>query len=104
MHRGLNRRINTKAPSSFFMTLTVLSFSQQGCMACAEQAPINRVVSTAFEIEIQEIDAVKNPEYIKKFRLRVTPTTIILKDGEVKERFEGIVHEEQLEDVLKKYQ
>jgi thioredoxin 1 len=36
--------------------------------------------------------------------LRVTPTTIILKDGEVKERFEGIVHEEQLEDALKKYQ
>jgi hypothetical protein len=33
----------------------------------------------------------------------VTPTVIIEKDGVVKERFEGVVHREQLEGAIKKY-
>jgi thioredoxin 1 len=85
------------------MTVTVLSFSQQGCMACAEQAPINKAVSNSLGIQIEEIDAIKNPDMIKKFGLRVTPTTIIIRDGNVVERFEGVVQEEELGDALKKY-
>jgi thioredoxin 1 len=41
--------------------------------------------------------------FIEKYSLRVTPTTLILKDGHVVERFEGVVHREQLEDAIKKY-
>jgi len=85
------------------MAVSVTCFFQPGCMGCMEQTPINREVSDALHVSIGEIDAVKNPQYIKKYSLKVTPTTIIEKDGSVKERFEGVVHREQLESAIKKY-
>ena len=85
------------------MTVRVLCFFQPGCMGCMEQEPINAEVSKALKVTIEEIDAIKNPEYISRFQLKATPTLIIEKDGIAQERFEGVVHAEQLEAVLKKY-
>ena len=85
------------------MTLRVLCFFQPGCMGCVEQEPINAEVGRALKITIEEIDAVKNPHYIRQYHLKATPTIIIIRDGEEKGRFEGVVHAEQLEMVLKKY-
>ena len=45
----------------------------------------------------------KTPQYIKEYQLKATPTIVVIQDGTVKERFEGVVHAEKLEDVLKKY-
>lgn len=72
-------------------------------MGCMEQTPINSEVGKALNVEIEEIDAVKNPQYIKEYQLKVTPTIVTVKDGVVKERLEGVVHREQLESTLKKY-
>jgi len=85
------------------MALRVLCFFQPGCMGCMEQEPINAEVGKKLGIRIEEIDATKNPAYIKEYQLKATPTIIILVDGVVKERFEGVVHPEQLEATLKKY-
>jgi thioredoxin 1 len=68
-----------------------------------EQEPINREVGKRLGIRIEEIDATKNPAYIKEYQLKATPTLLILVEGVVKERFEGVVHPEQLEEALKKY-
>jgi len=68
-----------------------------------EQTPINAEVSRSLNITIEEIDAIKNPQYIREFQLKVTPTIVILKDGILKERFEGVVHPEQLTGAIKKY-
>jgi thioredoxin 1 len=85
------------------MTLRVLCFFQPGCMGCMEQQPINAEVSRTLMIPIEEIDAIKNPQYIKEFQLKATPTILFLRDGKIMERFEGVVHSEQLESALKKY-
>jgi thioredoxin 1 len=85
------------------MAVRVICFSQPGCMGCMEQTPINLEVGKMLKLEIEEIDAVKNPQYIQEFHLKVTPTILILRDGEVKERFEGVVQREQLESTLKNY-
>ena len=85
------------------MSLRVLCFFQPGCMGCMEQEPINAEVSRALKVPIEEIDAIKNPGYISQYSLKATPTILVLVDGVVKERFEGVVHAEQLEPVLKKY-
>ena len=69
-------------------------------MACQEQEPINREVEQDLKIKIEAIDPLKNPAYIKQYNLKVTPTIIILKDGEEKARFEGVVHREQLEEAV----
>ena len=85
------------------MTVQVLCFFQPGCMGCAEQEPINAEVGRMLKIPIAEIDVIKNPDYIRKYSLKATPTLIILRDDEEKERFEGVVHVEQLESALRKY-
>ncbi|MDN7025220.1 thioredoxin family protein [Methanoculleus sp. FWC-SCC1] len=85
------------------MALKVLSFYQDGCMACGEQEPILQEVKKDLGIDIDEVNAVKEPQYIKEFGLRVTPTTLVLVDGEVKERMEGLVHREDLETSIRKY-
>ena len=72
-------------------------------MGCMEQTPINKEVSALLAIPIEEIDAVSNPEYIQKYQLKVTPTIIVIQDGAVKERMEGVVYREQMEMTLKKY-
>lgn len=85
------------------MKIAVYHFTQEGCMGCEEQKPINHEVSTSLGIPIVDVDAVKNPECIRKYGLRVTPTILVLVEGEVKERFEGVTHREELEAAIRKY-
>jgi len=86
-----------------FMAVRVICFYQPGCMGCMEQTPINLEVAKALNIPIEEIDALKNQDYIREFGLKVTPTIIILRDTTVLERFEGVVHQEQLKAAIMKY-
>lgn len=85
------------------MAVRIIFFYQPGCMGCMEQEPINREVEKVLGLKIEEIDAVEKPQYIKEYQLKVTPTIILLQDGIVRERFEGLVHPEQLKETLKKY-
>ena len=85
------------------MAVRVICFYQPGCMGCMEQTPINREVEKNLSVKIEEIDAVKQPLLIKKYGLNVTPTIVILNNDVVAERFEGVVHTEQLGAALKKY-
>ena len=85
------------------MAVRIICFYQPGCMGCMEQEPINREVEKALSLTIEEIDATANPQYIKDYELKVTPTIVILQDGIVRERFEGLVHPERLKETLKKY-
>ncbi|MDD1684786.1 MAG: thioredoxin family protein [Methanoregula sp.] len=85
------------------MAVRVICFFQPGCMGCMEQEPINREVEKACAVTIEEIDATENPQYIREYQLKVTPTIIIVQEGTVRERFEGVVHQEQLAGTLKKY-
>jgi thioredoxin 1 len=86
------------------MAVRVICFYQPGCIGCMEQTPINREVEKPLAIKIEEIDAVKNPQLIQLYGLKVTPTIVILNNDVVQERLEGVVHAEQLEATVKKYQ
>lgn len=72
-------------------------------MGCMEQAPINRQVEKELGIVIEEPDALEHPDDIAAYGLKVTPTVLVLVDGVVKERFEGVTHREPLEEAIKKY-
>ncbi|MDN7011557.1 thioredoxin family protein [Methanoculleus sp. FWC-SCC3] len=85
------------------MAVKVISFYQEGCMGCEEQASILCETEKELGIKIEEIDAVKNPEYIQKYNLRVTPTIIVLDGDEVRERMEGLVHREDLEAAIRRH-
>lgn len=85
------------------MAVKVLSFYQDGCMGCLEQESINKEVEADLEIEIEAIDAKEHQEYISRYGLKVTPTTIILSDDQVVEKVEGILLQEEFLELLTKY-
>ena len=85
------------------MGVVVLCFIQGGCMGCSEQEPINREVEKDLKIRIQMIDVMREPRFVSQYRLRVTPTMIILQNGEERRRFEGLVHTDELEAEIRKY-
>lgn len=83
--------------------LRVISFFQEGCMACEEQDPINREVEEALGIQFESINPLQERSYIDTYHLQVTPTVLLIKDDRVVERFEGVVHQEQLEEAIRKH-
>jgi thioredoxin 1 len=83
--------------------LRIISFFQEGCMACDEQEPINKEVEKSLNIQIESINPLKNRSCIEEYQLRVTPTIVILSDGKMVERFEGVVHREQLEEAIQRH-
>ena len=70
-------------------------------MACREQDRINSEVATSLNIHIEAINPLKERNYIDEYNLRGTPAIVIIKDGRVAGRFEGVVHREQLEDAIR---
>jgi thioredoxin 1 len=72
-------------------------------MGCMEQEPINREVERTFGVTIEERDVIEHPEDIQTYALTVTPTILVIVDGEVKERFEGVVHTETLGAAIETY-
>ena len=70
-------------------------------MACDEQDPINREVEEALGIRFEVINPLQERSYIDTYHLQVTPTILIVKDDMVVERFEGVVHREQLEEAIR---
>lgn len=84
------------------MSLRVVYFFQDGCMACHEQEPILEEVERTCNLAAERINPLRNRSIIREFRLSVTPTIIILKDGTEVKRFEGLVHREQLEDAVRR--
>ncbi|MDD1670852.1 MAG: thioredoxin family protein, partial [Methanomicrobiales archaeon] len=69
----------------------------------SEQAPINREVEKDLHVSIEVVDVVKNPRFVRRYGLRVTPTILILQNGEERRRFEGLVYREELEEAVRKY-
>ena len=85
------------------MSLQILCFYQKNCIGCEEQEPINREVEKKTGVKFEEINAVETPQVIKKYDLHLTPTIIILRDNEIKEKFEGVIHSEELEEAIRRY-
>lgn len=84
------------------MTTRILYFFQEGCMACHEQEPILTEVESAMNLHAERINPLRDRSYISRYRLSVTPTIVIERDGQEVARFEGLVHREQLEDAIRK--
>lgn len=83
--------------------IRIISFYQEGCMACEEQGPINSEVEKALNVHIEAVNPIVERQFIEQYHLRVTPTILVLADGDVVERFEGVVHREQLEEAIRRH-
>lgn len=72
-------------------------------MACHEQEPILAEVEGDCHLEAERINPLTKRALIKEYRLSVTPTILIFKDGIEVERFEGLVHREHLNEAISRH-
>ncbi|OPX69214.1 MAG: thioredoxin 2 [Methanoregulaceae archaeon PtaB.Bin056] len=87
------------------MALRILYFSQEGCMACEEQEPIIAEVEKDCNVNVERISISprESREVIRDYRLTVTPTIVVIRDGAEVERFEGLVYREQMDEAIRRH-
>lgn len=70
-------------------------------MACSEQDPIIAEAEKDCGVKVERVNPMKEKRAIKEHRLSVTPTILVFRDGAEVERFEGLVHREQLDEAIR---
>ncbi len=80
----------------------LMDFSAEWCGPCKLQTPeIEKLkVMMGDAVEIKLIDVDDNRAIAQKYEIRVVPTLIIEKDGQVKKRLEGVTPAETLKRLL----
>jgi thioredoxin-like negative regulator of GroEL len=78
----------------------IIFFTADWCNACKSMYPILNQLQTKFEVQIVDIEKEKN--LAEAFSVKNLPTTIIIKDSQVINRFVGLVKMSELLENLKK--
>lgn len=85
--------------------LLILYFKAKWCGACKVIEPIIEEISEMFgdKIIIGEINVDTERNFIRKFAVINIPTILILVNGEVKEKINGVIDRVSLYQKIKKY-
>lgn len=89
------------------MTKGVIKFSSAKCQPCKAYAPTFKKVAEDSQFsdwEFSTVDIDQDFEFAKKWNVRSIPTTLILKDGQVVDRFLGAISQNELEGRIQKCQ
>jgi thioredoxin 1 len=80
----------------------VIDFSAKWCGPCKRQGPILEELRERMgdSIEIREIDVDENIDLAVNYGIRVVPTLVIEKDGQIKHMLEGVTGTRTLEGLL----
>lgn len=84
----------------------LMDFYAEWCGPCKMQTPelekLKEMMGDA--VEIKKVDVDQNMDLARKYGIQVVPTLVIEKDGEVKERLEGVTPAETLKRLLEPLQ
>lgn len=80
----------------------VLDFYADWCGPCKFQGPILDELKQRMgdSVEIKKVDVDSNLDLAQKYGIRVVPTLIIEKNGQVIQTYEGVTATDELEQVL----
>ncbi len=83
----------------------LVDFFAEWCGPCRMMAPILKEVKDELgdSINIIKIDVDKNQELAQQFQIMGVPTLIVFKEGKQEWRHSGLLHKEDIVNVLKAY-
>ncbi|MCW1298636.1 MAG: thioredoxin [Candidatus Parvarchaeota archaeon] len=84
------------------MSIVLKDFFAEWCGPCQVQKPIIEKIAKDFEgkITVEKINVDENVEEARKYKISAVPTIVIEKDGEVVEKFIGVVDERTLKKAI----
>jgi thioredoxin 1 len=86
-------------------TPVLVDFFAEWCGPCKTMAPVLKEVVSQLngKAKIIKVDVDKNPAVASKFNVQTIPTLVLFKKGEIKWRQSGVVHHDQLIEIIKQF-
>lgn len=80
----------------------VLDFYADWCGPCKIQGPILDELKERMgdSVDIRKVDVDSNLDLAQKYGIRVVPTLVIEKNGQIIQTYEGVTHADELEHIL----
>ena len=80
---------------------TIIDFYSNTCGPCRKMMPILEDLEKEFtNLSFYKVNAVENPELVKKFEVSGLPTIIIYKNGEIIKKNIGLTNKTVLKEVI----
>ncbi len=85
--------------------INFIDFFAEWCMPCVMMGPIIEDLAEEFEgkVKFGKINVDDEKEIAKKFEVSSIPTFIIFKEGQEVKRIIGVVNQDELNELIKKY-
>ena len=100
-HLSAKRLIGQRAPGEAEERNRLLYFYSQGCAPCRGMTPAVDQLAESHG-EVHKIDVRSDPETARRYKIRATPTIVLIKNGVIDEVALGAKTPAQLETLLKK--
>lgn len=85
-------------------TLSMVVFSMPHCPPCETQKKnINTISNDGHDLDIYTLDITQNPEVAKRYGTTGTPTTLLLKNGNILEKFVGPKSPDDMRSLIAKH-
>lgn len=84
--------------------ITLVDFFATWCGPCSMLSPILEKISTSrADFDIAKINIDENQELASEYRVEVIPTLIVFKEGKALEKLVGLLDENEILDLMAKY-
>lgn len=98
----IHKNIDWKEVSKYMdKTYTIAVGHGMGCGACAMfNGSLERLVNRRSDLNVVCLYIGDNNEWVNEFNITSLPTALVYKDGNLIDRFEGYMHEDEVEKRL----
>ena len=85
-----------------FSGLAVVEFYSDSCVPCKRMSPVLAALEKQYleDVYIAKVNISYEKQLVEEYQVRLTPTFLFLKNGEVVERFSGVKKKEELEQLI----
>ena len=85
-----------------FSGLALVEFYSDSCVPCKIMSHVLSALDTQFaeKLFVAKVNTAFDSELVEQYEVRGTPTFLLIKNGEVAERFTGARKKEELEQII----